>query len=57
MERAKSLLVAWRRILTLSRKPDTEEYTLLLKLVLLAFALVGLMGYTIHMIYVLLTAG
>ncbi|MEN2999265.1 MAG: protein translocase SEC61 complex subunit gamma [Acidilobaceae archaeon] len=57
MERVKGLVTSWRRILTLSRKPDSEEYALLLKLVLIAFGLVGLMGYAIHMIYVFLTSG
>ncbi|MCS7107272.1 MAG: protein translocase SEC61 complex subunit gamma [Acidilobaceae archaeon] len=56
MERVRGLVTSWRRIVALSRKPDSEEYTLLLKLVLIAFGLVGLMGYTIHMIYVLLTS-
>ncbi len=42
----------WRRILQLSRRPDEEEFNLLLKLNLLGFALVGGIAYIIHMIHV-----
>lgn len=55
--RIRSLLISWQRIIELSRRPDYEEYMLLLKLVAIGFALVGFLGYTIHMIYVLLTTG
>jgi protein transport protein SEC61 subunit gamma-like protein len=45
----------WRRILALSSKPSTDEYLLLLRLTLLGFALLGGIGFVIHMTYVLLT--
>ncbi|BAF34821.1 preprotein translocase SecE subunit [Aeropyrum pernix K1] len=54
---AREYIVAWRRILTLARKPDEEEYSLLLKLNLLGFALVGGIGYLIHLGYIILTSG
>lgn len=57
INKVRSLITSWQRIIELSRRPDYEEYTLLLKLVVLGFALVGFLGYTIHMIYVLLTTG
>ena len=50
-------VAAWKRILILARRPDEEEFNLLTKLNLLGFALVGGIGYIIHLIYVLLTAG
>ncbi len=49
-------VAAWKRILILARRPDEEEFNLLTKLNLLGFALVGGIGYIIHLIYVLLTA-
>ncbi|MGC8563944.1 MAG: protein translocase SEC61 complex subunit gamma [Fervidicoccaceae archaeon] len=46
----KEMLSMWRRILKLSRKPDTEEFKLLLKLNLLGFTLVGSIAYVIHIL-------
>jgi len=48
-------LEAWRRILVLARRPDEEEFSLLVKLNLLGFALVGGIGYLIHLIAVILS--
>ena len=47
---------AWKRILVLARRPDEEEYSLLMKLNFLGFTLVGSIAYIIHLVYVLLTA-
>ncbi len=47
---------AWKRILVLARRPDEEEFSLLVKLNFLGFTLVGSIAYIIHLIYVLLTA-
>jgi len=44
------LVSSWKRILALSRKPDREEFALLLKLNLLGFTLVGSIAYLIHII-------
>lgn len=46
----KGLIDSWRRILKLARKPDKEEFTLLLKLNLLGFTLIGSISYLIHII-------
>jgi len=55
-QKIREYITAWRRILILARRPDEEEFYLLTKLNLLGFALVGGLGYIIHMIRVLLTA-
>jgi len=44
----------WRRILKLSRRPDEEEFNLLVKLNLLGFTLVGGIAYIIHLVHVLM---
>ncbi|MFZ8790534.1 MAG: SecE/sec61-gamma family protein translocase subunit [Acidilobaceae archaeon] len=54
--RVKQTLLMWRRIVALSSKPSADEYLLLLRLSLLGFALIGSIGFTIHMLYVLLTS-
>ncbi len=46
----KDLFGSWRKIIRLSRKPDREEFNLLLKLNLLGFTLVGSIAYIIHII-------
>jgi len=53
--RVKQLLFMWRRIIALSSKPTRDEYLLLLRLTLIGFALIGSIGFTVHMLYVLLT--
>ncbi len=55
--RARYYVSVWRRILMLSRKPDEEEFNLLLRLNIMGFFLVGGIGYLIHLAYVLLTGG
>ncbi|MEM0365691.1 MAG: protein translocase SEC61 complex subunit gamma [Acidilobaceae archaeon] len=53
--RVRGVVAAWRRILLLSRRPDREEYMQLLRLTFIGFVLIGVIGYMIHMIYILLT--
>jgi len=53
--RVKHLLFMWRRIIALSSKPTRDEYLLLLRLALIGFALIGSIGFTVHMVYVMLT--
>jgi len=53
--RVRHMIYMWRRIMSLSTKPTRDEYLLLLRLSLLGFALIGSIGFTIHMIYILLT--
>ena len=55
--KAKEYLEAWRRIILLSRRPDEEEFNLLLRLNLLGFMLIGSIGYLIHLVVVLLSGG
>ena len=45
---------SWRKILLLARRPDNEEYMLLLRLNILGFLLVGSIGYLIHLTYILI---
>ncbi len=52
----KSYIEAWRSIILLARRPDDEEFGLLLRLNVLGFTLVGGIGYIIHLVYVLLTS-
>ncbi len=54
--KVKEYVNTWRLILKLARRPDDEEYSLLLRLNFLGFILVGGIGYLIHLAYVLLTA-
>jgi len=44
----------WRKIITLARKPDREEYMLSLKISLLAFFLVGGIAYFIRLLTTIL---
>ncbi|MCC6010044.1 MAG: protein translocase SEC61 complex subunit gamma [Desulfurococcales archaeon] len=46
----RGLIDSWRRILKLARKPDKEEFSVLLKLNLLGFTLIGAISYLIHII-------
>ncbi len=48
-------ITMWRRILDLSRRPSDEEFSLLMRLNLLGFVLVGGIAYIIHLITVLFT--
>jgi protein transport protein SEC61 subunit gamma-like protein len=53
----KEMLSTWRKILKLSRRPDKEEFNLLLKLNIIGFTLVGTIAYIIHiMVTVVLPA-
>ncbi|MEM1641039.1 MAG: protein translocase SEC61 complex subunit gamma [Acidilobaceae archaeon] len=45
------MVKTWPRILALAVRPDDEEYLLLLRLTLLALALIGSVGMIIHMIF------
>jgi len=46
----KDMFAMWRRIWKLSRRPDSEEFKLLLRLNLLGFTLVGSIAYIIHIL-------
>ena len=52
----RTYFTAWKRILTLSRRPDEDEFKLLAKLSLLGFGLVGGIAYLIHILYIIFTS-
>ena len=56
IEKVKNHLNAWKRIVLLSRRPDEEEFSLLTRLTLIGFLLVGVIAYVIHLIYVMLVS-
>jgi len=51
--RLKELIASWRRIVLLARKPDREEYTLLVRLTFLGFTLIGAIAYVIHLVTIM----
>ncbi|ESQ20820.1 MAG: protein translocase SEC61 complex gamma subunit, archaeal and eukaryotic [uncultured Acidilobus sp. CIS] len=53
-DRLKNYVAAWRRVVLLSRKPDEEEFSVLTRLTIIGFLLVGVLAYIIHLVYVLL---
>ncbi len=55
--RIKSMLEAWKKIFKLSRRPDKEEFNLLLKLNFLGFTLVGGIAYIIHIMATVIIPG
>ena len=55
-ERLQNHIASWKKVVTLSRKPDDEEFSILTRLTLIGFLLVGAMAYVIHIIYVLLVS-
>ena len=48
------IFTMWKKIITLARKPDREEYMLSLKISLLAFFLVGGIAYFIRLLTTML---
>lgn len=48
--RIEELIESWRRILELARRPDSDEYKLFLRIILLGFFLVGAIGFVVAMI-------
>ncbi len=53
----KELIESWRRILTISEKPDPKEYMLLLRVVLAGLIAVGVIGLIIHLVLYLIQGG
>jgi len=53
-DRLRNHVAAWRRVVLLSRKPDEEEFSVLTRLTIIGFLLVGVLAYIIHLVYVLL---
>lgn len=46
-----------RRVLTVAKKPNWEEYKLMLKITLLGIALIGLLGFLIKLIFTVFGLG
>jgi len=46
-----------RRVLTVSKKPDKQEYLLMLKITLLGIFVIGTLGFLIGLIFVVLGIG
>ncbi len=44
------LVTMWRKIITISEKPESDEYRTLLKVTLGGLLLVGVVGFIIHLI-------
>lgn len=45
----KDLIEAWRRILAIAEKPEPDEYSLMLRVVISGLFLVGIIGFLIHL--------
>lgn len=48
--RLSEIFTMWKKIVTLARKPDREEYVLSIKISLLAFFLVGGIAYFVRLL-------
>ncbi len=55
--RIKTMINMWGKIIKLSRKPEKEEFNLLLKLNFMGFALVGGIAYIIHILATVIIPG
>ncbi|MEM4823516.1 MAG: protein translocase SEC61 complex subunit gamma [Zestosphaera sp.] len=44
------IVAMWRKIITISEKPESDEYRTLLKIPLGGIILVGLVGFVVHLI-------
>ena len=50
-ETLKEIFSSWGKIIKLSRKPDKDEFLLMIKLSLLAIVIIGIIAYVIHIIF------
>ncbi len=48
--RLEEIVAMWRKIITISEKPESDEYRTLLKITLGGMILVGLVGFVVHLI-------
>ncbi len=46
----KSFLIECRRVLSVTKKPNREEYTTIVKVSALGIAIIGAIGFLIHML-------
>ncbi len=51
------MLESWKRIFTISKKPDWEEYKLMLKVITLGVVVIGLIGYAVLLFFSLTKLG
>ena len=45
------MLESWRRIFTISKKPDWQEYKLMLKVISLGVVLIALIGFLVLLFF------
>ncbi len=53
----KGLIEAWRKILTIAEKPEPQEYSLMLRVVISGLFLVGIVGLLIHLLFYFIQGG
>lgn len=46
----KDFIESSKRILTIAKKPDWQEYSLMIKVTLLGMIIIGLIGYLVYVI-------
>ncbi len=46
-----------RRVLTVAKKPNWDEYKLMLKITLLGIAIIGLLGFLVKLVFTALGLG
>ncbi|MFH1235141.1 MAG: protein translocase SEC61 complex subunit gamma [Candidatus Diapherotrites archaeon] len=51
------MLESWKRIFTVSKKPDWEEYKLMLKVTALGILLIGVLGFAVLLVFSLTSLG
>ena len=51
------MLESWKRIFTISKKPDWEEYKLMLKVITLGVIVIALIGYVVLLFFALTKLG
>ncbi|MEM0360445.1 MAG: protein translocase SEC61 complex subunit gamma [Candidatus Diapherotrites archaeon] len=47
----KKLLESWKRIFTVSKKPDWEEYRLMLTVTAIGIIIIGLIGFAVLLFF------
>lgn len=45
------MLESWKRIFTISKKPDWQEYKLMLKVITLGVVVIALIGYAVLLFF------
>ena len=53
--KAKSFFIQCVRVLKVTKKPDKDEYRVLVKVSGLGIAVIGMVGFLLHVLWILLT--